>query len=71
LPDFWDLLFTSGYFPKTLGVLMAIAGLSYLSISFTQILAPTYAGTIFSILGRGIVILPVAHCEGRERPEVE
>jgi hypothetical protein len=44
------LLFRSGYFPRTLGVLMAIAGLSYLTNSFTLILAPVYAGTIFPIL---------------------
>jgi uncharacterized protein DUF4386 len=44
------LLFRSGYFPRTLGVLMAIAGLSYLVNSFTLILAPAYAGTIFLIL---------------------
>jgi hypothetical protein len=44
------LLFRSGYFPKTLGVLMTIAGLSYLTNSFTLILAPTYAGTILPIL---------------------
>ena len=44
------LLFRSGYFPRTLGILMAIAGLSYLVNSFTLILAPTYAGTIFPVL---------------------
>jgi hypothetical protein len=44
------LLFRSGYFPKTLGVLMAIAGLSYLTNSFTLILAPANAGRIFRIL---------------------
>src|SRR4029077_12333466 len=44
------LLFRSGYFPRTLGVLMAIAGLSYLSNSFTLILAPAHAGKIFLIL---------------------
>src|ERR1700687_3315523 len=44
------LLFRSGYFPRTLGVLMAIAGLSYLTNSFTLVLAPKYAGTIFPIL---------------------
>jgi hypothetical protein len=44
------LLFRSGYFPRTLGVLMAIAGLSYLVNSFTLILAPAYAGTISFIL---------------------
>ena len=36
------LLFRSGYFPRTLGVLMAIAGLSYLANSLPLILAPTY-----------------------------
>jgi Domain of unknown function (DUF4386) len=44
------LLFRSGYFPRALGVLMAIAGLSYLTNSFTLILAPAYAGAIFFIL---------------------
>jgi hypothetical protein len=44
------LLFKSGYFPRALGVLMAIAGLSYLVNSFTLILAPAYAGTIFLVL---------------------
>jgi uncharacterized protein DUF4386 len=44
------LLFKSGYFPRTLGVLMAIAGLSYLANSFTLILAPAYAGTVSLIL---------------------
>jgi hypothetical protein len=44
------LLFRSGYFPKTLGVLMTIAGLSYLANSFTLILAPAYAATIFPVL---------------------
>lgn len=44
------LLFRSGYFPKALGVLMMIAGLSYLTNSFTLILAPAYADTILPIL---------------------
>src|SRR5713101_2122560 len=44
------LLFRSGYFPRILGVLMAIAGLSYLANSFTLILAPAYVGRIFLIL---------------------
>jgi hypothetical protein len=68
------LLFKSGYFPRTLGVLMAIAGLSYLSNSFTLILAPAYAGTISLILVlayRRIVTLPVAHGEGRGRTTME
>jgi hypothetical protein len=44
------LLFRSGYFPRTLGVLMTIAGLSYLTNSFTLILAPAYSETIFPVL---------------------
>ena len=49
------LLFRSGYFPRTLGVLMAIAGLSYLTNSFALILAPTYAATIFPILALALI----------------
>jgi len=44
------LIFRSGYLPRTIGVLMAIAGLSYLANSFTLILAPAYAGAIFPVL---------------------
>lgn len=44
------LLFKASYFPKPLGVLVTIAGLSYLVNSFTLILAPAYAGEIFPIL---------------------
>ncbi|HEU4387070.1 MAG TPA: DUF4386 domain-containing protein [Blastocatellia bacterium] len=49
------LLFRSGYFPRTLGVLMALAGLSYLINSFTLILAPSYAGTISLILVLAVI----------------
>jgi len=49
------LLFRSGYFPRTLGVLMAIAGLSYLANSFTLVLAPAFAGTIFLVLGLALI----------------
>lgn len=41
------LIFRSGYFPKTIGVLMQIAGLSYLTNSFALILAPDFANRIF------------------------
>ncbi|MFY9584231.1 MAG: DUF4386 domain-containing protein [Candidatus Acidiferrales bacterium] len=41
------LIFRSGFLPKALGVLMQIAGLSYLMDSFVLILAPTFANQIF------------------------
>ena len=41
------LIFRSGFLPKALGVLMQIAGLSYLMDSFALILAPTFANRIF------------------------
>jgi len=41
------LIFRSGYLPKTVGVLMQIAGLSYLTDSFALILAPSFANRIF------------------------
>ena len=41
------LIFESGYLPKFLGVLMAIAGLSYLINSFALLLAPAFASVLF------------------------
>ncbi len=41
------LLFRSDYFPKTLGILQAIAGVSYLINSFTQLLFPAIARKMF------------------------
>ncbi|MGB9205613.1 MAG: DUF4386 domain-containing protein [Terriglobales bacterium] len=41
------LIFRSGYLPKTLGVLMQIAGLCYPTNSFALLLAPTFANVIF------------------------
>nr|WP_315203293.1 DUF4386 domain-containing protein [uncultured Flavobacterium sp.] len=37
------LFFKSGYFPKTIGVLMAIAGICYLTNSFALLLAPQFS----------------------------
>ena len=44
------LLFQSGYFPKILGILMALAGLCYLANSFTNLLAPGYAEMVGQII---------------------
>ena len=41
------LIFRSGYLPKTIGVLMQIAGLSYLINSFALILAPHVANRLY------------------------
>jgi hypothetical protein len=41
------LIFRSGYLPKTLGVLIQIAGLCYLANSFVLLLAPGFASKIF------------------------
>lgn len=41
------LIFKSAYLPKILGVLMAIAGLSYLINSFALLLAPAFASVLF------------------------
>jgi Domain of unknown function (DUF4386) len=41
------LLFRSEYFPRTLGVLQAMAGVSYLINSFAQLLAPALAAKMF------------------------
>lgn len=41
------LVFKSGYFPKVLGVLLVLAGLSYLVNSFALLLAPSLASALF------------------------
>lgn len=48
---FWGfLIFNSGYFPKTIGVLLIIASLSYVINSLVLFVAPTLAGAIFPII---------------------
>jgi hypothetical protein len=44
------LIYRSGYFPKLIGILMEIAGLSYLANSFILILAPSLANEAFPLL---------------------
>lgn len=44
------LIFRSGYFPKTIGVLLMIGAVSYLINSFTLFLDPALANMVFPIL---------------------
>ena len=44
------LIFKSGYFPKAIGVLMQLAGICYLINSFSLILAPKFADSIFPFI---------------------
>jgi len=41
------LIFRSGYLPRTIGVMMQIAGLCYLTNSFALLLAPRFANVTF------------------------
>lgn len=41
------LIVTSGFFPKTLGVLIAIAGVCYITLSLAQLLYPPLAAILF------------------------
>jgi hypothetical protein len=40
------LIFQSGYLPRALGVLLALAGLGFISKNFTLVLAPAYASDV-------------------------
>jgi Domain of unknown function (DUF4386) len=44
------LIFRSGFLPRTIGALMAIAGVCYLVNSFSHFLAPVFAATLFPAL---------------------
>lgn len=44
------LIYYSGYFPKVIGALVVVAGLSYLISSLTLIIAPSISGVVFPIL---------------------
>ena len=40
------LIFRSGYIPKVLGILLAIAGLGFVMRNFALVLAPAYASDV-------------------------
>jgi hypothetical protein len=44
------LIFRSSYLPRTIGALLAIAGICYLMNSFAHFLSPTFAATLFPAL---------------------
>ncbi|MEJ7646478.1 MAG: DUF4386 domain-containing protein [Chryseolinea sp.] len=44
------LIFKSGYFPKVLGVMMAVAGVCYIVNSFSLLLAPPVASLLFPLI---------------------
>jgi hypothetical protein len=56
------LMFKSGYFPKTLGVLQFIAGLSYLTNSFALLLAPALAARMFPAVLLPAIIGELSTC---------
>jgi hypothetical protein len=56
------LLFQSGYFPKALGVLQAMAGVSYLVNSFTMLLLPALAEKMFPAIVLPAFIGELATC---------
>ena len=45
-----SLIWSSGFLPKILGVLLAIEGVCYLLNSFTDFVAPEFASRVFSVL---------------------
>jgi hypothetical protein len=56
------LMFRSEYFPRTLGVLQAIAGVSYLINSFAQLLSPSLANKMFPAIVLPAFIGELATC---------
>ena len=44
------LIFRSGFLPKTLGILMQIAGVCYLTNSFALALSPPFANALFPMI---------------------
>jgi hypothetical protein len=56
------LIFKSGYFPKAIGLLYLIPGLSYLTSSFALILAPTFAGRFYFVMAGPALIGEASFC---------
>ncbi len=56
------LIFKSGYFPKAIGILYLISGLSYLTSSFALILAPTFADRYYFVMASPALIGEASLC---------
>ncbi len=54
------LIYRSGYLPKFLGVLMALAGVCYLLNSLTHFLAPALSAQLFAVLFLPILVAELA-----------
>ena len=56
------LIFKSGYFPKAIGILYLLPGLSYMINGFGLILAPAYADRIFAIIAGPAFVGEASFC---------
>lgn len=56
------LIFRSGYLPRTIGVLMQIAGLCYLLDSFSMLLAPEFANMLFPAIMLPCLVAELSFC---------
>jgi Domain of unknown function (DUF4386) len=56
------LIFKSGYFPKAIGILYLLPGLSYLINGFGLILAPAHADRIFAIIAGPAFVGEASFC---------
>jgi len=56
------LIFKSGYLPRTIGVLMAIAGVCYLTQSFALLLVPQVANALFPAIMLPCFVAELSFC---------